>query len=318
MGQIAPQGLYNNIAANGVVNTVNTQPVQPQIPPMPMHAMYPQASFAPASQQPRTSVGAVDINIYNPAVNPPTQQPTMTAAPQMPTMPAPYYPWIPVYCGVPCYPNAINQKPEEKPIATQELTQTKKTAPIEEPKPQPIATQTIPEAKKEIKAPEAKPPEVKEEKPAEETKDSKNAKKSKEKIVPLNREYLQSLENHLDSENQQLRIDAVKTLLRRFKEDENRRNNQALTNLLNKALQDKNSPTVRLIAMGILDGGYASGDNLTIDILKNMQNTQSEKQHDKEDALTAAKILLKMSGNNISEEKPETNSKEENKEANPK
>lgn len=122
-------------------------------------------------------------------------------------------------------------------------------------------------------------------------KDEETAKK-----VILTDEYIMSLENYLNDENPKIRLMGIKEVLDRFKEDKSRASDMALTALMNKALQDP-SATVRYISLAILDSGYATGNEETVQILKNMQ-ANSDKQY-AEDSLAASDVLLKMSHNTV-------------------
>jgi len=116
-------------------------------------------------------------------------------------------------------------------------------------------------------------------------------KVKKREIVILTDNYVKNLENYLRSNNTQLRQDAVKELLMRFKEDKSRIDNPSLTALLNIALQDVNA-SVRAVAMSIIQAGYAKGDDLTAKLLTNIQST---KKAYSSDATQAADSLLQMS-----------------------
>jgi len=113
--------------------------------------------------------------------------------------------------------------------------------------------------------------------------------------APLSVEYVKSLENYLNNANTDIRLMGIKEVLNRFKEDKSRIQDQALTNLLNKALQDP-SEGVRVMALATLDSGYAAGDDLTVQLLKNMQKSDAAYN---QDALTASRVLLKLAGKNL-------------------
>ena len=205
----------------------------------------------------KSSVGAVNIQIYNPTAG--------TNMPQYPHMQYPYmapYPY-PYMCP---YPYQI---PQQIP-ATQGLNP-------------PAQTINPPVTPAENKP--AQPPETKPAKPAEE----------KKSIVPLTNDYLGTLDNYLNNPNSRLRLMAIQEVLNRFKEDKNRKNDPALTGLLNKALQDP-AQNVRLLALATLDAGYASGNAATIKLLKNMQHSN---QAYNEDAVLASRILLERSGQKL-------------------
>ena len=120
---------------------------------------------------------------------------------------------------------------------------------------------------------------------------AKKEEELKEKI-PLTDDYIKSLENYLNSQEPKIRLMAAKDVLERFKEDPARKNDAALTALLNKIIQDPNS-AVRFLGLTTLDAGYASGNQQTIDILNTIKN-DTQKEHG-EDSLLASQILLKMS-----------------------
>ena len=129
---------------------------------------------------------------------------------------------------------------------------------------------------------------IKEEKKEEPKKEVETHKK---KIVQLTDDYIKTLENYMNNPNAKVREMAIKEIMERFKEHESRYTDVALTNLLNKALQDK-SKAVRFIALATLNADYAHGDDLTVDILNKMQSSSAVYG---EDALMAADILLRMS-----------------------
>jgi hypothetical protein len=201
-------------------------------------------SFVPSAQkQPSASVGAVNIQIYNPTVTPGCN----TSVSSIPVTP-------------PAQGISQQQAPVTIPQVTNQDTQ------------QPAAASNI--------------------KDEENKKDSKTKKKD---IMIINDDYVKTLENHLNNSNADVRYMGMKELFERFKEDDSRKTDLALTSLLNKALQDKSSK-VRFLALTTLNAGYAAGDQLTVDILKQMQKTDSVYN---QDALTASQALLKMVGNNL-------------------
>ncbi len=118
-----------------------------------------------------------------------------------------------------------------------------------------------------------------------------DAGKKQREIVVLTDNYIKNLENYLRNPNVELRKDAIKEILQRFKEDKSRINNPSLTALLNIALQDPNS-TVKAVAMSIISSGYAQGNAQTEQILKGLQKTKTAYSTD---AIQAADSLLKMS-----------------------
>ena len=112
----------------------------------------------------------------------------------------------------------------------------------------------------------------------------------KKNVVPLTNEYIKTLENYINSPNEQTRVMGVKQVMSRFKDDESRKRDAALTALLNKSLQDKNQD-VRFLAMTTVASGYAAGDDKTLDLLNRLQQ---EKSNYNEDALLASQALGKM------------------------
>ena len=118
-----------------------------------------------------------------------------------------------------------------------------------------------------------------------------NVNQKQREVVVLTDNYVKNLENYLRSNNIELRKNAIKEVLSRFKEDKSRIDNPSLTALLNIALQDTNS-TVRGLAMTILEAGYAKGNAQTEQILKQIQ---TQKKNFSSDAVQATDSLLQMS-----------------------
>lgn len=114
----------------------------------------------------------------------------------------------------------------------------------------------------------------------------------KKEIVQLTDEYIKTLENYLRNPNPDIKLMGAKELMKRFREDESRKNDVALTNLLNLTLQSKYSP-VQMIGMGIISNGWASGDTLTQQLLAAIQQTDGSFGLD---ALDAAEAALKSAG----------------------
>ena len=69
-------------------------------------------------------------------------------------------------------------------------------------------------------------------------------------------------------------------------------------------LQDPSTP-IRALALGALTSGVASGDKFSVEVLKQMQNSQSGYGVD---AVQATNALLKMSGQVVEKEFEVTNS----------
>lgn len=87
----------------------------------------------------------------------------------------------------------------------------------------------------------------------------------------------------------------AKEVMKRFREDESRKGDPALTALLNLMLQSKYS-SVKMIGMGILENGWAQGDSLTQQLLGQIQQSKSGYGLD---ALDAAQAALKTAGQTI-------------------
>ena len=113
-----------------------------------------------------------------------------------------------------------------------------------------------------------------------------------QQITPLTNEYIQSLESYINSPDEQTRISGVKQIMARFKEDNSRKRDAALTTLLNRSLNDK-SGNVRVLAMTILASGYAAGDNNTVGLLNRIQREPSPSSYN-EDAHLASDALAQM------------------------
>lgn len=125
-----------------------------------------------------------------------------------------------------------------------------------------------------------------------------NKKTENKKIVELTDQYIMNLENYLNSQDKDIRLNAAKEVYARLEEDPSRKDDKALTALINKMLQDPNSE-VRMLALGALDGRYVQGDDFTVKLLQDMQ---SKPDGYGQDAIDAAEILLKMSGKQVEKE----------------
>ena len=101
----------------------------------------------------------------------------------------------------------------------------------------------------------------------------------------------------------------AKEVIARLQEDDSRKDDPALTALINKMLQDP-SQQIRVLALSMLDSRTCTGDDYTVKVLKNMQNSTTGYG---QDALMAANILLKMSGQ-TTEKEFEVTSKDKKKE----
>ena len=120
---------------------------------------------------------------------------------------------------------------------------------------------------------------------------TENKKTEKREIVQLTDDYIKNLENYLNSQDKNIRMMGAKEVIARLQEDESRKNDKALNALINKMLQDPYTG-VKVLALSALDSGIVSGDNYTVNVLKQMQNSKSGYG---QDAMQASNILLKMS-----------------------
>lgn len=125
--------------------------------------------------------------------------------------------------------------------------------------------------------------------------DKKTEDKPKKDIVLLTDDYIKTLENYLRNDNPDIKLMGAKEVMKRFREDESRKGDPALTALLNLMLQSKYS-SVKMIGMGILENGWAQGDSLTQQLLGQIQHSKSGYGLD---ALDAAQAALKTAGQTI-------------------
>jgi len=126
-----------------------------------------------------------------------------------------------------------------------------------------------------------------------------NGKKTeKRKIVQLTDEYIRYLEQLLNSQDSNVRLNAAKDVYDRLEEDDSRCDDKALTALVNKMLQDPEE-TVRVFALSALEQRLALGDDYTANVLKKMEKSPEAYG---QDAITANRILLKMSGQQVEKE----------------
>lgn len=134
---------------------------------------------------------------------------------------------------------------------------------------------------------------------ASSTDSSDKKKMEKREIVELTDDYIKTVENYLnDGKNPQIRLMGAKEVIARLEEDPSRKDDVALNALINKMLQDP-SQQVKFLAMAALNSRLATGDNLTVELLKGVQQ---EKTAYGQDSLLASDILLKMSGNTVEKE----------------
>ena len=129
---------------------------------------------------------------------------------------------------------------------------------------------------------------------------SENKKTEKKHIIELNDNYIMSLENALNSQDKKVRLNGAKEVFERLDEDPSRKDDKALTALVNKMLQDP-SDEVKLIALSALDGRICNGDDLTIKLLQQIENSNGGFGLDASDA---HRILLRMAGKEVEKEVP--------------
>ena len=141
----------------------------------------------------------------------------------------------------------------------------------------------------------------------ETTKTETKKKTEKRKVVELTDQYIKNLENYLNSQDQEIRMMGAKEVIARLQEDDSRKDDPALTALINKMLQDP-SQQIRILALSMLDSRTCTGNDYTVNVLKKMQNSPAGYG---QDSSQAANILLKMSGNVVEKEfeVPENQSK---------
>ncbi len=123
-------------------------------------------------------------------------------------------------------------------------------------------------------------------------------KTEKRDIVQLTDDYIRNLENYLNSQDKEIRLMGAKEVAARLEEDDSRKDDKALTALINKMLQDPYQP-VRFIALAELDSRKVTGDDFTVNVLQQMQKSDAGYG---QDALLASQILLKMSGQVVQKE----------------
>ncbi len=128
---------------------------------------------------------------------------------------------------------------------------------------------------------------------------SDNGKKTeKRKVVALTNDYIKTLENYLNSQDAEVRKMGAHEVVDRLNEDPSRSDDPALTALVNKMLQDPNAG-IRAIALSVVESRAILGDDLTVNLLKKMQDSKNGYGLDAEQATSA---LLKMAGKTVEKE----------------
>lgn len=255
------------------------QPAQQQIMPQPL--------AAPPLQQnaPMPNYAGVNIQIYNPSVGVPNLNPT-GCTPTAQGMPGYAYP--PNY-----YTNQWGQQPVSQNLA--QPAQNNGTIPSDNSAKSTETTGISEKADKTVINKET----TNEKETTTVKEEAKSDKKTeKRKVVELTDEYIKNLENYLNSQDAEVRMMGAKEVVARLQEDDSRKDDPALNALVNKMLQDP-SQQVRFLALAMLDSRTATGDEFTVNVLKNMQNSPAGYG---QDAMQAANILLKMSGKTVEKE----------------
>ena len=125
-----------------------------------------------------------------------------------------------------------------------------------------------------------------------------NKETEKRTIVMLTDDYIKNIENYLNSQDKDVRLMGAKEVAARAMEDPSRCDDKALNALCNKMIQDPDMK-VRFLGLSLLYSRNLTGDDYTIKVLENMQNSTSGYG---QDALMASNILLKMSGQTAEKE----------------
>ena len=192
------------------------------------------------------------------------------------------------------YINQWGSPQQQQPVANATATATATVQPMPAQPQQTQQTQVVKDEQKEV-SPKKDDEAVK----SEDKKDDK--KTEKRKIVQLTDDYIKTLENYLNSQDKEVRLMGAKEVVARLMEDESRKDDKALTALINKMLQDP-SQQVKFLALSMLNSRNITGNNTTVKLL----------------ALLASDILLKMAGKTVEKEfevKEDKNKNSESKKA---
>lgn len=127
---------------------------------------------------------------------------------------------------------------------------------------------------------------------------AESKKTEKREIVELTDEYIKNVETYLNSQDKELRLIGAKEVLDRLEEDKTRRNDEALTALVNKMLQDPYQP-IKFMAMAMVEERNVAGNEETKELLRGIQQ---KKTADGQDSLKASNVLLKMSATTTEKE----------------
>jgi hypothetical protein len=226
----------------------------------------------------------VNIQIFNPSV----AAPGASLPPQNTNNNNNYY-------TNPCYPQSYytqNMNPASANAnATATATTTAAPAQVPAPASSPASANANATATATINAAPVAAPPVQAQEP-------EKKKTEKRNIVQLTDEYIKNLENYLNSQDPEVRVMGAKEVVARLQEDDSRKGDLALNALVNKMLQDP-SQKVKIMAMAALNSRIATGDNVSVQLLKGIQQQSTGYG---QDALDATNILLKMAGTTVQKE----------------
>lgn len=280
---------------NQQIQTMNQSQThfQPQLAQPQPQQLQPNYTTAPQTQTaPPPSYAGVNIQIYNPSVGIPNINPTGNA-PASQSLPGIAYPqnYYTQQYGLPQGSGNITAQGGNA-VVNNNINSPQ--TPIEN---DANTVKALADSTNKTTSSETSKTEKKEE----------NKKTEKRKIVELSDDYIKNLENYLNSQDKEVRMMGAKEVVARLQEDDSRKDDPALTALVNKMLQDP-SQQIRFLALSMLDSRTCTGDDYTIGVLKKMQNSTSGYG---QDAAQATNILLKMSGKVVEKEfeVPESSSK---------
>ena len=128
----------------------------------------------------------------------------------------------------------------------------------------------------------------------------KDEKTEKRTVVKLSDDYIKTLENYLNSQDTKVRKMGAVDVIARLDEDPSRKDDPALTALINKMIQDP-STTIRALGLSALEAGTVSGNNETVELLKQIQKSDRGFGLD---AQQATSVLLRMAGKTEEKEVP--------------
>ncbi len=273
----------------------NLQPIMQQNPVLQNNSQIPaQQNYATVPQQTQTapppSYAGVNIQIYNPSVGIPNINPTGNI-PQSQSLPGIAYPsnYYTQQYGIP--QGGITAQGGNAVVNNNIGTDPQNGNAVLAEAPSDANNKTDNNTEKDTTK-------ITEQTTETENKTEDKKKTEKRKVVELTDEYIKNLENYLNSQDKEVRMMGAKEVIARLQEDDSRKDDPALTALINKMLQDP-SQQIRVLALSMLDSRACTGDDYTVGVLKKMQNSTSGYG---QDAAQATNILLKMSGNVVEKE----------------